>query len=200
MTVTEKTRKKQSLRRDQKFQAMLKKADASHFDSTMLKEYADTFPQYASRAHLAQKIAKNERQVISKLVEEVFAYFPFEDIGYGREKCGRDIGLVSINITKSMLMDDVKWLEDSVLYWMKTMIHSFCFPKEKRNESSISLHVQDPVVEKIVIKSRSLPGHISPCYVTYSRMAVLYKAMLSDAEWSLVLPQFKSTIAILGSE
>lgn len=200
MNEVQEVQKEKSLRHDKTFCEMLQKSESNHFSSSLLKEYLNTFPQYKKRGALAAKIGQIEKQVISDLVEEVFKYFPFDDIGYGKEKCERDITLTSISLTKSMLMNDVGWLEDSVLFWMKTMIHSFNFPAEKRNEALLAKDKPDPVMENIVKKSRAALGHIAPCYATYSRMALHYKARLSSEEWALVVNQFRSVITILGNK
>lgn len=186
-----------SLRHSSQFTRLLKSNDSEHFDTKALAAYTKAFPGMADRAECSKKIQNFEADIVKTVVDEIFAYFPFYDRDYGKEKCIRDVTLVSVYINHSMLMDDCDWLKDSLLYWLKTILHAVGFPAEKANPKLIAKVSDKASLELVVRKSRALPANIASIYVTYTRLAQAYKSRLTIDEWLLVKEQLRATLHIL---
>ena len=68
---------------------------------------------------------------MNQTVNDILSLYPFEEsFGYGRDKCARDVTFVSVYATNAMLINDLRWLDEQYLFWMKTMVRSFGFPTQ----------------------------------------------------------------------
>jgi Phycobilisome protein len=83
--------------------------------------YADSVPR---RFHAADAVAKVEEGAVRAVVEEMTKRYPnyakYHDQGWA--KCFRDVQLVVRQDVRSMLLDDVRSLDDQILLWLRTTL------------------------------------------------------------------------------
>lgn len=88
-------------------------------------------PYLAPRLRAARAAAEKERAIVPLVVERVFRKYDFESrIGYSDAKCQRDIGYVYKYCVFCMVLDSVETLENKLLWWLRTILHSQNFPGE----------------------------------------------------------------------
>jgi len=84
-------------------------------------EYANSV---AERFRAADAVEKVEEAVVRGVVEEMTKRYPnfakYHDQGWA--KCFRDVQLVLRQDVQSMLLDDVRSLDDKILFWLRTAL------------------------------------------------------------------------------
>ena len=188
------------LRHHPKLEQLFKQAESRHLTDDELQRYLSAASGYAAHAQAAQEIAKAEAWVVRKTLKEIFEVFPYaEHHKFSSEKCTRDVSYVSAYATLSMLMDDPQWLNDKLLYWLRTILHAFEFPGQPKPKP-IGDTATNADTSEIYAKASQLPAHIGSIYATYSLLRLNYKTVLSPAAWQLIEPYLSQVIEVLTAE
>lgn len=195
-----------SLRHHPGLAAVFKAAESRYLSEKELARYCEILPDYLNRAEVSREMSKIDALMVSRTVEEVFVYYPFSEFHeHADKKCIRDVSYVSAYIVLAMLMDDIKWLDDKFLLWMRTMVQAFNFPAQ------IEVKDQGPVYEyrsgaatttarSIFETAKNMPRVTSSIYATYSILALNFRSELHPDYWQLVQPYFQQAINTLSAE
>ncbi|MEY3220278.1 MAG: hypothetical protein RIT27_1635 [Pseudomonadota bacterium] len=184
-----------SLRKHPQLQALFRATESRQMTEQELEEYCRLVPEYTQRAIAAREITAVEQSVVQKVVDEIFAIYPYEQfhqIALG--KCTRDVRYVSAYATLSMLMNDPQWFSDKLLIWFKTILHSFEFPdKKQKGRVLFSGGNQDNKIEE-------LPPHRRSIYETYFKLKQQYQRVLTPSSFHLIESYLQQAIDVLSGE
>lgn len=86
-------------------------------------------PYLAPRIRAARNAQAAEPEILRAVLEPLYKRYDF-DTGrtYGREKGYRDVGIVYQYCVFAMLKDDMRFLENKLLFWLRTILQSLNFP------------------------------------------------------------------------
>ncbi|MBI1292502.1 hypothetical protein GC173_14885 [bacterium] len=82
----------------------------------------------AAKVRAARKAQEVEAIVLKNTIENIFKKFDFSKAFQYRDKCYRDVGIVYRYCVFAMLCDDLGFIEDKLLFWLRTVLQSLNFP------------------------------------------------------------------------
>lgn len=185
-----------SLRKHPQLQALFRAAESRQLTEQELDEYCRVVPEFIERAVAAREIAAVEQAVVQKVIDEIFAIYPYEQFHQAAlAKCVRDVRYVSAYATLSMLMNDSRWFSDKLLIWLKTILHSFEFPDRKHKGRVLFSGTtgQDSKIEELPVHRRSI-------YETYTKLKQHYQRVLTVSSFRLIEPYLQQAIDILSGD
>lgn len=98
-------------------------ADGRYFNSDerrLLQDFAEALP---TRLRAAEQVEQHEDEVLKSALEELQNNYPnfakYHDQAWARQY--RDVQLVLRAAAAAMVADDIKQLDDRMLYWLRTM-------------------------------------------------------------------------------
>jgi hypothetical protein len=173
---------------------IFKAAEARHLDPDQLARYTE-LTDARDRATAAQEVREHEGRVVKEVVTSVFKRYPYEEHhDNAMAKCIRDVRYVSAYSTMAMLMDDVQWLDDKLLIWLKTILQSFEFPAAAtRKRALFAARAQDPALERLDGKRQSI-------HETYTRLRDGYEAVLTPNSFALMKPALDRVVDTLTED
>lgn len=195
-----------SIRRHPDLIALFKSAESRYMTEEELARYCEVVPQNKDRAVVSAEMAKMDALMVERTVKEVFIYYPFDQ--YHEEsdkKCIRDVGYVSAYITLAMLMDDIKWLDDKFLLWMRTMVQAFNFPAQldvpdRKGVFDFRSSATNTTAKSIFETAKKMPQSRSAIYATYSILSLNFRSELRPEHWQFVQPYFQQAVNTLSAE
>jgi hypothetical protein len=184
-----------SLRKHPQLQALFRATESRQMTEQELDEYCRIVPENTQRAIAAREIMAIEQAIVQKVVDEIFAIYPYEQFHQSAlAKCNRDVRYVSAYATLSMLMNDPQWFSDKLLIWFKTILHSFEFPdKKQKGKVLFSGAAQDNKIDE-------LPAHRRSIYETYTKLKQHYQRVLTFSSFNLIEPYLQQAIDILSGD
>lgn len=180
-------------------EALFKAAESRQLTEQERGLYLHYLPDQQARADAAREVAAAEAQVVSTSLQDVYKYYPAYFERYVIEaphKAARDVTYASAYATMAMLMNDPQWQTDKLLYWFRTIVHSFEFPGRVTKNPDV---IQDPEIKALLKQSAEQPEHIRVIDATYRLMHHHYHKVLSPAAWTLMAPYLQQTIDIMSA-
>lgn len=115
-----------------KIQRMILESDSRYLtvdERNSLTEYMDRVK--GNLGHLSL-IEENEDSAVRYCIENTRKRYPNFDKYHGNAwaKAFRDVQLTTRYMAQAMLVDDIKVLEDKLLYWLRTILAGFNFTPE----------------------------------------------------------------------
>jgi hypothetical protein len=107
-----------------------RRADPGSFlPEEKLRELEKVDHLMAARVRAARSAEQFEQPILRQVIEPILKKFDFSKANAHRDKCYRDVGLVYRYCVFAMLSDDMKMLEDKLLFWLRTILQSQNFPQ-----------------------------------------------------------------------
>jgi hypothetical protein len=129
---------------------LFRRAEGRHLTDAELDKMLDVFPALDARVAAAREIREKETALIGRCVKEIYALYPYErHHEHATAKCVRDVRYVVAYATHAMLADDMRWFEDKLLIWMKTILQAFDFPAPAPDEAIFAAAVEPGLAEKL---------------------------------------------------
>jgi hypothetical protein len=173
---------------------LLKGAEARHLTDEELATFVAQGPRFAARAEAAREVRTCEIEVVSRIVREVFAIYPYEaHHQLAMAKCVRDVRYVSTYATHAMLLNDPVWFDDKFLLWLKTILQSFEFPDRATKRTLVFGGTDDPALRAMKPKQRSI-------HATYTKLRDGYQAALTAPSAALMRPFLQQALDVLSSD
>ncbi len=124
-----------------KSQILFQKMDNRYVNA----EEAKTLKTYATslenRLAAVTALESHEEQILKQTLSRIFEKYPkVEKRIDGYEKTHRDLALILRYSAQAMLRDDVRFLEDKLLYWLATILHAFKFGENVLHDSYVYLN------------------------------------------------------------
>lgn len=178
-----------SLRHHPGLAALFQAAESRHLTDDELAIYVQVVPEHADRAQAARAVRDAEDEVVPRLLEEIFAAFPFEEkIEYSPIKCNRDVRYMVAYLTLAMLQNDARWLDQTFLQWVKSILRAFDFPP-RREAPDVLFDEASPGAE--------LPDHLQAIHATYTGLRDGFGRALDGAHYDRMRPWFDTAIETL---
>lgn len=106
-------------------------------ESRSILEYSTSLP---ARLEALKKIESIEEKLVTETVNYAFNQHPsMKQIPESYEKGLRDVTLVLRYCAQAMIRNDMRFLEDKLLFWLKTMFKSFSFEANFVKDTYIKL-------------------------------------------------------------
>lgn len=109
--------------------AMLAKPDAEWLDAEeqlLLTDYASSMPARLAAIEEVEGVCREVcKAVVAEQREQYQQFDSHHDHAWS--KAYRDLDLMIAMMLKSMLINDVRYLDEEVLYWFRTILRSFDF-------------------------------------------------------------------------
>lgn len=175
-------------------EALWKEAEARHLSAPELERYGRVTDQ-RDRVTAAQEVHEHEARIVKEVVLGIFAVYPYEaHHEQATAKCIRDVRYVSAYATMAMLMNDVQWLDDKLLIWLKTILQSFEFPASATKKKVLfAARSSDPKLDALDTKRQSI-------HDTYTRLRDAYRTSLTDSSYQLLRPALQRVIDTLTED
>lgn len=175
-------------------EGLWKNAESRHLSAAELERYARVTDQRV-RVTAAQEIREVEARIVKEVVRSVFTKYPYEaHHDHATAKCIRDVRYVSAYATMAMLMDDVQWLDDKLLIWLRTILQAFEFPASVTKKKVLfAARSADPKMDGLDAKRQSI-------HDTYTRLRDGYREALTDSSYQLVRPALQRVVDTLTEE
>lgn len=168
-------------------------AEGRAFTDEELDLYATCYPDRKGLADAARAIARIEVAVVTRVVREVFAQYPYEKVHeYAMAKCPRDIRYVVSYAVAAMLVGEPQWFDDKLLLWLRTILQAFEFPERVR--SGAGTLFADTVLEK---RLAELPRQCRSIYHTYYRLRQEMSRELPPNDFSAIEPYLTQALDTL---
>lgn len=181
------------LRTDPKLGPIFKEAEARHFRDDELDAICAERPGLKTRCDAARNIRGKDVAIISKVVKEVFSQYDYDSRhDYASAKCPRDVRYVVAYCCAAMIADDMKWLEDKLLIWLKTILQAFEFPPRKPG-SGTALFSDKQLEAKLA----ELPQKTQSIYHCYYRLRQEMARELSGPDYQLIEPYLTRSLDVL---
>lgn len=175
---------KESLRNHPRLGPIFKAAEARHFKDNELDSILEEFPDRAPEVAAIRAIREIDVACISRVVKEVFSQFDYEKHhDYASAKCPRDVRYVVTYACAAMLARDLRWFEDKLLIWLKTILASFHFPA-RNPQASGGLFADEELEGKL----KTLPQKMQSTYYCYYRLREEMKKELQPEHLQLIEP------------
>lgn len=182
-----------SPRLDPKLEPLFKEAEARHFRDDELDAIAAHRPELKPRCEAARAIRTKDVAIINKVVKEVFSQYDYDaHHDYANAKCPRDVRYVVAYCCAAMIADDIRWLEDKLLIWLKTILQAFAFPARKPGSGGALF--SDKELEG---KLAELPQKTQSIYHCYYRLRQEMAKELEAAHYQLIEPYLTRSLDVL---
>ncbi len=95
-------------------------------ESQKLKQFAQSLQ---SRLETMEAVKAAEKAIVSETLDAVWETHPEIESRYtkARENCTRDVTLVLRYCAMAMVREDMTFLRDKMLYWLRTILQAFQF-------------------------------------------------------------------------
>jgi hypothetical protein len=125
-------------------------------ETKLMTEYAQSLDH---RLQAISALEQHEEAILQETLTRIFEKYPKVEMRIeGREKTHRDLALILRYSAQAMLRDDVRFLEDKLLYWLATILHAFKFGDNCLHDSYVFLN---EIVHKHLSESHYLL--LKPC-------------------------------------
>lgn len=159
-------------------------AEARHFKDDELDTILAEMPDRAPEVAAIRAIRNIDVACIGRVVKEVFAQFDYEKHhDYASAKCPRDVRYVVTYACAAMLARDLRWFDDKLLIWLKTILAAFHFPA--RNPGASGGLFADEALEA---KLQALPQKTQSTYYCYYRLRQEMEKDLRPEHFRLIEP------------
>lgn len=107
-------------------------AEGRYFTNSDIEKFTTYTQSIPQRLGAMKAIERVEGSILEGVIQEVWQRHPeFEKKHqYSREKCIRDVGYVLRYCALSMIRNDPSYLEEKLLFWLRTILHSFDFTQQ----------------------------------------------------------------------
>lgn len=184
MPATESIPKETSLRLHPRLGSIFQQAEARHFKDEELEAILHEAPDRAPEVAAIRAIRQVDVAIINRVVQEVFSQYDYEaHHDFATAKCPRDVRYVVAYACAATLAHDLKWFEDKLLIWMKTILASFNFPPRKP-EAVGGLFAD----EELEAKLAKLPQKTQSTYHCYYRLRQEMQKELAPEHFRIIEP------------
>lgn len=113
------------------FAKMFSDAEGGYLDDGDFEKLGNYASTLEARMRASKRIQQSEAELVEPAVQKMMNAFPELPAKHGdvRSKTGRDVTLVLRYCTLAMVRDDMPFLEQKLLYWLRTILQSF-FPRK----------------------------------------------------------------------
>jgi hypothetical protein len=186
------------IRRWEALAPIFKQAEARYFKPEELEVFREHLPESMHpRIDAAQEVRKATGPVVKKLVQEIYAIYPFEkQHEHAMAKAVRDITYVVQYANSAMLGDDPQWFEDKLLLWLKTVLQSFDFPDRSASRLR-SLIFKDQKLQEELDKR---PKKARAVYHTYYRLDQMMAKAMSEEGYACIGPFLQQARDVLSED
>lgn len=179
-----------SLRVHPKFLELFKQAEGRFFSDDELNFILSERPDLGPEVATARAVRPLASGVVKRVVTEIFAQYDYEKLHeLALAKCPRDVNYVVAYATQAMLAQDLGWLDDKLLIWLKTILQAFDFPE--RTKSAVGALFADKELEDNLAK---LPKKTRSIYHTYYRLEQEMQRELSQEQFAPLAPFLQLTL------
>ncbi len=185
----------ESLRHHPNLQEFIQNCQGRHPDDEEFDIYNSVAPGNAARASAAAEIRDVEGPIVRKIVRQIFDAYPFDahhDLAV--MKATRDIRMVVIYASLSMLLGDPDWFKNKLLFWMKKIIQAFEFPDKLPNKQYIFKDSENQAaIQKLKPFQRSI-------YETFLLLREEMRKALSEESYQEIEPFLQLGVEILSND
>jgi len=173
-----------------------KDAEARHWTTKEFSVLLTHDKSAQTRIDVARVCYDNETRAVDEAIDAIFEIYPYHDCHeFSTEKCARDVTNVSTYAIHSMLIDDLDWFNEKLLFWLRTILQSFDFPA--RSKPKETLMFGNSEITEII---NSLPAGRQSIFETYYLLEENYKKHLSEEQFEIFRPFISTVKDLLAGE
>ncbi len=185
-----------SIRVHPRLSGLFKDAESRHFKDEELETILMERPDLKPLAETSQIIRGKDVAIISRVVKEVFSQYEYDkNHDFASAKCPRDVRYVVTYACSAMMAEDLKWFDDKLLTWLKTILQAFEFPARKQGTGNTLFN--DQILED---KLKALPQKTQSIYHCYYRLRQEMQKEIGDVHYSRIEPYLTASLNVLTEE
>lgn len=185
-----------SIRLHPRLSGLFKAAESRHFKDEELETILAERPDLQPLAETSQMVRSKDVAIINKVVKEVFSQYEYDKHhDFASAKCLRDVRYVITYACAAMMAEDLKWYDDKLLTWLKTILQAFEFPARKQGTGIVLF--SDKILED---KLKTLPAKSQSLYHCYYRLRQEMEKELGEEHFTRVEPYLTSSLNVLTEE
>lgn len=121
--------------------ALFEKIDNRYPNPAETQEFKSYVEGLDNRLQAVSALEQHEETILQETLTRIFEKYPkVESRIEGREKTHRDLALILRYSAQALLRDDMRFLEDKLLYWLATILHAFKFGDNVLHDSYVFLN------------------------------------------------------------
>jgi len=172
---------------------LFREAESRHFRPEEIQIILAERPDLAPEVAAVSAVREIDLSVIQRVVKEVFAQFDYEQFhDYATAKCTRDIRYVITYACAATVAKDLRWFDDKLLIWLKTILAAFNFPA--RTSGAGGGMFADEVLEE---RLKELPQRTQSTFYCYYRLRQEMEKELAPDHFRIIEPSITLALNVL---